>query len=450
MATHDDFDGVYFTIQALRLYHDDSLSDVEFVIVDNDPDGPSGDAVRQFARSVDACRYVPFVDFTGTCVKNIVFREARSEIVLCVDSHVLVFPGAIRQLLEFFAVHKQCNDLVQGPLVFDGLREMATHWDLQWCNGHFGLWGFDARGASPGNAPFEVEAQGMGLFACRRRAWPGFSPRFAGFGWEEGYIHEKFRRAGRRTLCLPFLRWTHRFGPHPKGVSYPLSWTDRVRNLLIGHWELGLDPEPVRRHFSEFLGPEEFAKIAAEVDDEMSGPFFAFEMAYYVDADLDALHWDEVRARLKALGVHRPRRFLDGDPTKSRAANRMAAHRAIVELARDLRIESVIVFEDVAAIPANARQAVAESVERLRRTKWTMFAIVVARGGNGHADRRGPKSRDELVAGTCAIAYHRRAFAAVLDRLPSPADEPTGTLECRLRGAAGSLTVCRLAAGPAH
>jgi hypothetical protein len=33
MAAYNDFDGVYFTVQALRLYHD--LDDVELLVVDN-------------------------------------------------------------------------------------------------------------------------------------------------------------------------------------------------------------------------------------------------------------------------------------------------------------------------------------------------------------------------------------------------------------------------------
>jgi hypothetical protein len=33
MATYNDFDGVYFTIQALRLYQD--LADTELLVVDN-------------------------------------------------------------------------------------------------------------------------------------------------------------------------------------------------------------------------------------------------------------------------------------------------------------------------------------------------------------------------------------------------------------------------------
>ena len=49
-------------------------------------------------------------------------------------------------------------------------------------------------------------------------AWPGFPAAFRGFGGEEAYIHEKFRRAGGRRLCLPWLRWMHRFG---RPVAFP-------------------------------------------------------------------------------------------------------------------------------------------------------------------------------------------------------------------------------------
>jgi hypothetical protein len=85
--------------------------------------------------------------------------------------------------------------------------------------------------------------QGLGAFSCRTDAWPGFHPGFRGFGGEEGYLHEKFRRAGGRCLCLPWLRWMHRFG-RPRGVPYPLTIEDKLRNYVLGHTELGLDLSP--------------------------------------------------------------------------------------------------------------------------------------------------------------------------------------------------------------
>ena len=57
--------------------------------------------------------------------------------------------------------------------------------------------------------------------------------------WGRGRLHpEKFRQAGRKVQCLPFLRWLHRFG-RPAGVAYPLTREDKLRNYLLGRLDLG-------------------------------------------------------------------------------------------------------------------------------------------------------------------------------------------------------------------
>jgi hypothetical protein len=128
----------------------------------------------------------------------------------------------------------------------------------------WGTWGFDPRGADPGGEPFEIPMQGLGVFSCNREAWLGFNPQFRGFGCEEGYIHEKFRRAGARCLCLPWFRWSHRFG-RPSGVSYPLNVEDRLRNYAIGHAELGLDLRPLAEHFAGHLPYDKAIRVIEDV-----------------------------------------------------------------------------------------------------------------------------------------------------------------------------------------
>jgi hypothetical protein len=127
----------------------------------------------------------------------------------------------------------------------------------------WGVWATDPRGSDPDGEPFEIPMQGLGAFSCRTDAWPGFHPGFRGFGGEEGYVHEKFRRAGQRCLCLPWLRWVHRFG-RPRGTPYPLLVEDKLRNYLLGHLELGLDPAPVLAHFSQFLTADRVARTYEE------------------------------------------------------------------------------------------------------------------------------------------------------------------------------------------
>lgn len=268
MATYDDYDGVYFSLQAIRLYHPEILDEVEFLIVDNHPDGPCSAALKDLERHVSNLRYVPVADVTGTAVKYRVFTEAGGEFVLCMDCHVLFAPGSLRKLIDYFRTVPSSIDLIQGPLVYDDLKKLGTHWTENWSRGMFGQWGHDPAGTDPDGPPFPIRFQGLGAFACRRAAWPGFNPAFRGFGGEEGYFHEKVRQAGGQTLCLPSLRWVHRFG-RPLGTPYPNKWDDRIRNYLIGFGEVGWDTTEMQEHFRELLGRRKADNIFAAVRKEL-------------------------------------------------------------------------------------------------------------------------------------------------------------------------------------
>ena len=266
MATYKDFDGVYFSLQALRLYQD--VEGVDFLVVDN----YGCDDTRRFVTSIGG-RYVRATELVGTAAaKNVVFQEARGHAVLCCDSHVLFQPGVIGRLKRYHREHPESRDLLQGPLVYDDLNTTSTHFDPVWRGQMWGVWASDPRGADPDGEPFDIPMQGMGAFSCRTAAWPGFNPAFRGFGGEEGYIHEKVRQAGGRCLCLPWFRWTHRFG-RPAGVPYPLSVRDKIRNYLIGFIELGLDLDPIFAHFAEFTTPGQLEQIYEEaLHDGVSSP----------------------------------------------------------------------------------------------------------------------------------------------------------------------------------
>src|SRR3954452_11098983 len=280
MATYNDFNGVYFTLQALHLYQD--LRDTELLVVDNYGCQATKELVEGW---VHGARYVLATEVRGTAAaKDLVFREARGEAVLCCDSHVLFAPGTIRRLKEYYREHPECADLLQGPLVYDDLATISTHFEPVWRGEMWGIWQTDPRGQDPEGEPFEIPMQGMGAFSCRKGAWPGFNPMFRGFGWEEGYIHEKVRRAGGRCLCLPWLRWTHRFG-RPDGPDYPLTVEEKLRNYLIGHAELGWDLAPVLAHFSEILPEDHVVAVAAEV---LEGPPRAPETAATTPQEGDA------------------------------------------------------------------------------------------------------------------------------------------------------------------
>lgn len=249
MATHDDFDGVYFTLQSMRLFHSEVMKDVEFVIVDNNPEGVHGKTINGFVHWVqEPIQYVPFSEYKSCVLKGKVFEHAKTPYVMVVDCHVMLNPGSIKKLIDFFDSGKDEGNLLQGPLLYDDMKTVSTHFDLNWRGQMWGTWGTDQRGVDPNAEHFEIPAQGMGCFACRKDSWLGFNPKFRGFGGEEGYIHEKYRKAGKKTFCLPFLRWVHRFG-RPNGVTYPLLLEWKVKNYFIGFDELGLDTAPIYDHF---------------------------------------------------------------------------------------------------------------------------------------------------------------------------------------------------------
>lgn len=313
MATHTDFDGLYMTVQAIRLYHPEVLDEIEFLILDNNPCSPHGQAVESFVKWVkEPIRYVPVTDAGGTALRTRLFDMAETPYVLCMDSHVMLAPGALRQLIDGLDAGRDEGNLLQGPMLADNMNIMATHMAHVWRAGMLGIWAIawrcdcgtvfqtakreedgknwlefqtmslphaalascalcdapfpslrweghekhlEAAGFRPAanGGPFEIPAHGLGLFACRKDAWLGFNPRFQHFGGEECYIHEKFRQAGKTTICLPFLRWLHRFS-RPNGIPYLAAWESRIMNYLIGHHELGLEQQLVVDHFARHLG----------------------------------------------------------------------------------------------------------------------------------------------------------------------------------------------------
>ena len=249
MAVYDDLDGLYFTVQAINLFHPEVRDRIEILVLDNNPESEHGRAVEDFLKNIKNARYFPYDGWQSTAVRDVLFDEAESDYVLCVDSHVLILPGVLARLIDYYSQNVHSGDLLQGPMLFDDYDlPPATHFDHIWQKMMLGVWGFDERGSDPNYPPFEIQMQGLGLFSCRKDAWLGFNRLFRGFGGEEWYIHEKFRRAGKKTLCLPFMRWTHRFR-RPDGAGYALNLDDRVYNYFVGHMELDADVAPVYEHF---------------------------------------------------------------------------------------------------------------------------------------------------------------------------------------------------------
>ncbi len=265
MATYDDFDGVYFTLQALKAYQD--LEDVELVVVDT-----KKESCKDTANTCNAigAKYFHKPDKVGTSAsRNYVFEVANGKFVLCIDCHVLLVKDAVKKLKEYIYKNINSKDLIQGPLLYDDQKNISTHFKPEWRGQMYGTWETDKRYLT--QEEFEIPMQGLGLFCMRKDAWPKFNSHFRGFGGEEGYIQEKTRQNGGKNICLSWLKWIHRFA-RPKGVPYPLDLKDRIINYLIGWSELGMNYQEALEFFKKTLNVNQIGDILKEFTKALGTP----------------------------------------------------------------------------------------------------------------------------------------------------------------------------------
>ena len=415
MATYDDYDGVYFSVQAIRLFHPEVSNEIEFLVIDNNPTGRCAEGLKALDAWVPNYRYVPEAELRGTAARDVIFREANSDYVLVMDCHVLLVAGALRRLLEYFDAAPHCKDLLQGPLVYDDLNNISTHFAPVWRGGMYGIWDTDPRGRDVEAPPFEIPMQGLGVFACRRDAWPGFNPRFRGFGGEEGYIHEKFRQAGSKVFCLPFLRWIHRFH-RPLGLPYAANWFDRVRNYLIGHDELGLDPLPIETHFNELLGAPATASYKARVEKEIQSPLYKFDGIYFCRAQGSSpTDQTEARESLERLGVRD--RVIETDVVCTGSAERdhrsqlarILTHRSIIDRARRQGMKSVVIVESATDFESAVLGAGADRIGDLHSRPWSVYRFET-------------RASQTATCFDCATAYHISSYDSLLAEIPEQPD----------------------------
>lgn len=267
MPVYSEYDRPVMTCASLLTHHGDKID--EIILVDNKPTSQESRPLAAWCQQNAKLRYVALPNPVGTAPpKNAVFESARpGSHVICMDSHVLLFAGALDALDEFYAANPEAvDDLVQGPLVYNDMTSISSSLSNAWGgDGVWGQWKYDQEMAT--HKWFEILAQGMGLFACSKAGWLGFNKNYRGFGGEERYIHEKFRKAGRKTWCVAGLRWWHCFGKATP-VRYPLNSRDKCRNYAIGLTELGIPLTDLKGRFvsSGEVSADEWDKIVGEAE----------------------------------------------------------------------------------------------------------------------------------------------------------------------------------------
>ncbi len=284
-------------------------------------------------KPVHLIKYIDMPEVVGTTYpRDIIFNHASADYVVVMDCHVMCPINTLLRLSLWFEDNPTCVDLIHGPMYYDDLQmyvvqmsdqirgQMWGTWgsvwrspdgtifttegeevtdedrkrrptkvtyrnhitltplpgewpDLEWSghNQRLEAMGYTQLGSKVDDEPFEISGMGMGLFASRKDAWLGFAPFCSGFGGEEMNIHYKYRLAGRKAICLPFLRWNHRFG-RPGGAPYPIPIDAKIRNYVLWANHLGnpLCPNGVHvldrviTHFRNYLPQESWDRLLAD------------------------------------------------------------------------------------------------------------------------------------------------------------------------------------------
>ena len=226
----------------------------------------------------------------------------------------------------------------------------------------------------------------------------------------------------------------HRFN-RPFGPRYTVSVEDRVRNYLLAHDELGLDPRSAIEHLEQEYGAEAVGRMVDRVEQELRAPFHFFDAIYCINLDHETGRWESVLRQCQALGIdQRIRRFAAIDTPAVPAIGRALSHRAVVAEAAWQGLDNVLVLEDDVIFSRRIAEVLAQSVAELRDQKWRLLAL----GGSddGHRVFAGASGDRCLQAAQRpislhAIAYHHTAYDQILTELPATPTAMARWLETR-------------------
>jgi hypothetical protein len=237
MAAYDDYDGVFFTIQSLRMHHN-LPADTEFVVIDNNPVGQNSETMKGFLKAVPNIKLIEEKGRKSSFVKYDAFKHATGDVILGLDCHILLQTGFIDALLSWWGANQGSPNLLTGPLVYNDLVSLSSHLDETWRGNDFGIWATNHEALKKGE-PFEVPMQGMGCFSFWRDTAPHPNPEFRCFGAEEWYMAERTRINGGKVVCHPQMVWMHRFDWPPR--TFPMALNDKIMNYYRGWLELYKD-----------------------------------------------------------------------------------------------------------------------------------------------------------------------------------------------------------------
>ena len=423
MATHDDYDGVYFSVQAIRLYHPEVTERTEILVVDNHPGGPGAGPLKALDQHVAGNRYLPYERTQGTAVRDVVFREANADFVLCMDSHVLFRPGALAHLLDYLEARSGSLDLWQGPLLGDDLKVQVGH------RFRPGLARRDVRSVGHGSAALPVRTapssrsrcRGWGCSAVGRPLGPVSTLACAASVARKATFTKKSAgQEGDRCACHSSAGCIGSTARSGRGT--PCPWTTGCVTTSSRTTSWAGTPGPAIDHLGQEFGAERVGRAVERVAQELRGPFHFFDAIYCINLDRETGRWESVMRQSKALGIdHRVRRFAAIETPHSHHIGCALSHRAIVAEAQWLGLRNVLVLEDDVLFSRQTVDVLAQSLAELAGQSWSLLHLGGHRGGGALPVAPGGQFLQAArgLTGLHAVAYHCSAYARILAEVPA-------------------------------
>ena len=388
MATYDDYDGVYFSVQAIRLYHPEVTDRTEILVLDNHPSGPCAKPLKDLERQVAGYRYVPYERSQGTAVRDLVFREANAEFVLCMDSHVLFRPGALARLVEYLAAHPDSCDLWQGPA--DGRRSEGPRDPLRPRVARR-----DVRGVGDGPArsrPRCARVRDPDAGAGGVRLPPG---RVAGLQSPAarvrrgGGLSSREDPAGRRPDALPAVpRLDAPVRPAVRAALPRVAWTTGCETTCSCTTSWASTPARRSPTSSGSSARSPCGRWWSASSGSCGGRFTSSTRSTASTWITRPARWESVMRQCKALGIdHRIRRFAAIDTPTIHDIGRALSHRAIVAEAKWQGLDNVLVLEDDVVFSRRTADVLARSLAELREREWRLLSL-----GASCGDRTFPRA----------------------------------------------------------
>jgi hypothetical protein len=136
----------------LQIHHPEVFYASEIIILDNNPNGK---LLIASAKQNPNVRYEPYTDKNSTAVRDILFKIAKGDWVMCMDCHVMYPSGVMDKLVQYITDNPLSKDLLQGPMLSDKGKPYATQFDEEWSSGMYGKWGWDKRADNVDGDPFD-------------------------------------------------------------------------------------------------------------------------------------------------------------------------------------------------------------------------------------------------------------------------------------------------------